>query len=340
MKQINHKTLKSLITKAYDKKLPLFIWGAFGIGKSAVVKSITQELGINFIDVRLSQLEPSDLRGLPTLQGNTTKWLPPSWLPSDKESKGILFFDEINLSPPSIQASCYQIILDRKLGDYELPNGWIVISAGNRIEDKASVFEIPTPLANRFLHTELLIPTIEDWCEWGLKNNMDNRVMAFLNFKPSRLFSFDSKSKDKSIPTPRSWDFCSKIINEVDSDEELELLVSSCVGEGTAIEFMAFHKLTKKIDVEDLLKNPKKIKDIKELDLKYSIISSITEYYRKHKDIKTIEKVFNVAEQFEIELGVLLLRFVKAIDETFFMKECLKSKETNNLLQQYSKYLV
>jgi len=340
MKQINHNTLKNLIKKSYEKKLPLFIWGSFGIGKSAIVKQITQELGINFIDVRLSQLEPSDLRGLPTLSGNTTKWLSPNWLPTDKDSKGILFFDEINLSPPSIQASCYQIILDRKLGDYNLPNGWIVISAGNRVEDKANVFELPSPLANRFIHTELLTPTIEDWSNWGLKNNIDSRIISFLNFKPSRLFNFDSKNKEKSIATPRTWEYCSIIINDIQEQEELELLVSSCVGEGVAIEFIAFNNLTRKIDIEEFFKNPKKIKEIKELDLKYSILSSITEHYRKHKDIKTIEKVFEIAEQFEIELGVLLLRFIKAIDETFFMKECLKSKETSKLLQQYSKYLI
>ena len=131
-KQVNHNRLEKIIKIAYKTKTPLFIWGATGIGKSQTIRRVAEnlakELGLEFsdneiedgkfgfVDVRISQFEPSDLRGLPDIQGEKTKWKPPSWLPRNPKGKGIIFFDELNLAPPSIQASAYQLILDRKIG--------------------------------------------------------------------------------------------------------------------------------------------------------------------------------------------------------------------------------
>ena len=164
---INHKQMERLIKLAYQRKQPIYVWGATGIGKSMTIKRVAKEIakdmGLNYnediskineegnfsvVDIRISQLDPSDLRGLPKIDNGNTKWLPPNWLP--RAGKGIIFFDELNLAPPSIQASAYQLILDRRLGEYILPEGWIIISAGNRLEDRANVFELPAPLKNRF----------------------------------------------------------------------------------------------------------------------------------------------------------------------------------------------
>ena len=342
MKQINHNELKKVLKHTYNKKLPIFIWGSFGIGKSTIVKDLAEEKQLSFIDVRISQLEPSDLRGLPKLDGEVTRWISPSWLPQDKDSKGILFFDEINLAPPSIQASCYQLILDRQLGEYKLPDGWVIISAGNRIEDKANVFELPTPLANRFLHLELKIPSVEEWTDWGIdnRNQMDSRVIAFLNFKPSALHSYDSKNRDKSIATPRTWEFCSKLIDDVTDEKELSIYSSSAVGEGVSVEFCAFNKLQRKIDVKDLIKNPHKVKEIKEIDLKYSVLSTITEYYKKNKKVDVLKSVVMICDNMEAEFGVLLLRLSKSVDKVFFTREAPKIKEFTELAKLSAKYLL
>src|SRR3990167_5748319 len=125
MKAVTHKQLREHIQMAYAKRIPLFVWGTFGIGKSQTIAWVAKELNLQFTDVRISQLDPSDLRGLPITSNGETRWLPPNWLPRDKNSKGILCFDELNLAPPSIQASAYQLILDRRLGDYILPDGWV-----------------------------------------------------------------------------------------------------------------------------------------------------------------------------------------------------------------------
>ena len=353
MRAVNHERLRGMIRVAYDKRIPLFVWGTMGIGKSTAIRNmaidLAKDLKLNFsekdiqdgkfgfVDVRVSQLEPSDLRGLPSMSDGTTKWLPPSWLPSNPDSKGILFFDELNLALPSIQASAYQLILDRKLGDYNLPDGWVIISAGNRIEDKARVFELPSPLANRFIHIELAIPDKDEWYVWGSKNKIDGRILAFVQFKPSMLFNFNPSNKDKSFATPRSWYFCSKIIEGVEDEDMLLELVSSAVGEGTALEFLAFTRLKKQIDIKNILNNPKEVAKIKELDMKYTIISAIIEEYRKDK--KLIEKIAVLCDYLEAEFGILILRFLKMEDNDYFKKNIVKASNWKKLSDKYVTFL-
>lgn len=350
--QVNHNELKEQIKICYETKTPIFIWGTTGIGKSTLLKDTAREIAksegleltengdknsFGFIDIRISQLEPSDLRGLPSIKDDKTKWLIPNWLPTEKDSKGILFFDELNLSPPSIQATAYQLILDRRLGDYKLPSGWVIISAGNRVEDKCNVFEMSSALSNRFTHSELMIPDKDLWLDWALKNEIDNRIIAFLQFKPSVLFNFDSKNKDKSFPTPRSWAFCSKLIKEKTDKKILNILVSSAVGEATATEFMAFLRLQNKIDIKEILKNPKQVSKITEIDLKYVLLGTIAEYYRKDK--KLLEKSFELCIYLEPEFAVLLLRFLKGINQNHFSKTIITNKQGKELLSKYSDIL-
>ncbi len=342
MRTIKHKELKTFLKETYDKKIPTFIWGTMGIGKSTIVRDVAKEMGLDFVDVRISQLEPSDLRGLPSVANGETKWLPPSWLPK-KNTKGILFFDELNLAVPSIQASCYQLILDRKLGDYELPEGWEIISAGNRIEDKANVFEMPSPLANRFVHVELAVPNVEEWCNWAFDKQIDSRIITFLNWKESRLYAFDAKYKEKSFATPRTWEYVSKLIKDVSYDENSEMLstlIASAVGEGVSTEMTAFMKLQRKIKAEEILESPKKVKNITELDLKYSMLSSISEYFNKHKKKETIKQVMGVVNELDAEFGILLLRLCKGVDTSFFMNNIRDIPQWKDVSQKYAKYLI
>jgi len=352
---INHKELQEQVKISYETKTPIFIWGTTGIGKSETIRNTASEIAkdnglemtensndegkFGFLDIRISQLEPSDLRGLPVqdLASGTTKWLIPNWLPRNANSKGIIFFDELNLSPPSIQAVAYQLILDRRIGDYVLPKDWVVISAGNRAEDKCNVFEMSSALCNRFLHTELNIPDKDEWCDWALNNNIDGRILAFLQFKPSSLFKFDNKSKDKAFPTPRSWYFCSKLISNKTDNRLLQRLVSSAVGEATSIEFQAFLRLQNKINLNEILKNPKLIERIEEIDLKYVLLGTIAEKYKKDKTI--LEKCFPICEYLEPEFAILLLRFLKAIHTTQFKQVILKNAKGKELLKQYADIL-
>jgi MoxR-like ATPase len=115
--------ITKVVNKLIAQKLPVFIWGPPGIGKSSIVKQIATSQELEFLDLRLSLLDPTDLKGIPFFNAETKEgvWAKPSFLPSDTGSKGILFLDEINTAPPAVQASAYQLILDRKVGEYELP---------------------------------------------------------------------------------------------------------------------------------------------------------------------------------------------------------------------------
>jgi hypothetical protein len=358
MKQINHKELVDIIKLACETKVPAFVWGAPGIGKSESIreaaKQVAKGLKLQFneggeitdenftiVDQRLSQMDPSDLRGLPyvTKDGHT-KWAYPSWLPT--KGKGILLFDEINLAAPLVQSSAYQLILDRKLGDYTMPEGWSLVAAGNRAEDKAYTFEMAAPLCNRFTHFELACPAVDDWVEWALEAGVDSRIVTFLKFKPAMLYKFDSKLKDcKAFPTPRSWArYCSPMIQGNQDYRELLSIISGAVGEGVATEMLAYIKLTKTIDLDDLLLHPEKAAEITGVDLKYSLVSALAE--RVRKDHKTmLPKICKVVEHMEAEFAILSLRFVRAtLGPTVLANMIRDDKTVATVLKKYVKYLV
>lgn len=226
-----------------------FLWGPMGIGKSDVVRQIADALGVGFIDLRAVLLDPVDLRGLPYREDETTRWATPEFLP--REGEGILFLDELNSAPPLVQAACYQLILDRKLGEYEVPKGWHVLAAGNRKNDRGVTFKMPAPLANRLIHIDFEVDN-KDWERWALDNDVRTEVIAFLRFKPDLLFAFEPN--EKAFPTPRSWAFVSDVLKSnmpVIGDEtgaSIEhQMIAGCVGEGAAAEFMGFLRVYRQL---------------------------------------------------------------------------------------------
>ena len=163
------------------ERVPLHIWGACGVGKSQIVAQVANDLDYDFLDVRAVQLDPVDLRGLPRIAADQTEWVPPKFLPTT--GKGILFLDELTSAPQMTQAGCYQLVLDRKLGEYVLPDGWVVIAAGNPASERGVHFAMPRPLRNRFVHLDLE-PDLDDWCRWAVKAQVRPEIIAFLRFKP------------------------------------------------------------------------------------------------------------------------------------------------------------
>jgi MoxR-like ATPase len=225
-----------------DLKLAVMLWGAPGVGKSSIVAQVAASQHLEFIDVRLSQLAPTDLRGLPVPEDGVARWFPPEFLP--RTGKGILFMDEINMAAPTMQGIAQQLILDRKVGSYTLPQGWFVWAAGNRREDRASVFEMPAPLANRFLHLEVRAD-LESFKRYALERGLNERIVAFLSFRPNLLHALDSKSP--AWASPRSWEMASKLL-------AANLEIAPAVGEGAAAEFAAFEKVYAALpDLEPIL---------------------------------------------------------------------------------------
>lgn len=222
--------LTPYLSRLVERKLQisLMLWGPPGIGKSSIVSDVAQQNGLQLVDLRLSQLAPTDLRGLPVAENGLSRWFPPEFLPTGGE--GILFLDEINMAPPSMQGIAQQLILDRKVGSYRVPEGWFIWAAGNRKADRAAVFEMPSALANRFIHLDL-VPDFDSFKAWGLRVGLSEQVLAFLAFRPSLLHQIDAQRP--AWPSPRSWVMADQL-------RCVDLSVEPAVGLGAAGEFEAF----------------------------------------------------------------------------------------------------
>lgn len=252
-----HEALHALI----GERVPLHIWGACGVGKSQIVQQVADDLGYDFLDVRAVQLDPVDLRGLPRITGDQTEWIPPKFLPTS--GRGILFLDELTSAPQMTQAACYQLVLDRRLGEYSLPDGWVVIAAGNPASERGVHFSMPRPLRNRFVHLELE-PDLDDWCKWAIRAHVLPEIIAFLRFKPELLLTTDSTSDANCWPTPRSWEMASRVLSGVahhstlsgTSEFEAQLL-DGTVGRAAASELVAFLRLFRELpSIDEILLNP------------------------------------------------------------------------------------
>jgi len=199
----------------HGQHTPVMLWGPPGVGKSQMVALVAQQHGMPVIDIRLSQMEPSDLRGIPFRVEDRVEWAVPSMLPDAGRhgSQGILFLDEITSVPPSVSAAAYQLILDRRLGAYTVPDGWAIFAAGNRQGDRGVTYTMPAPLANRFSHFEVDI-NLDDWVAWAYANGIDARLIAFLRFRPELLFEFDPAHNPVAFPSPRSWEFAHRALQK------------------------------------------------------------------------------------------------------------------------------
>ena len=203
------------------ERVPLHIWGPCGVGKSQIVGQVAADLDFSFLDVRAVQLDPVDLRGLPRIAADQTEWVPPKFLPTS--GKGILFLDELTSAPQMTQAGCYQLVLDRKLGEYVLPDGWVVVAAGNPASERGVHFAMPRPLRNRFVHLELEAD-LNDWCNWAVKARIRPEIIAFLRLKPELLHAGDTAADANAWPTPRSWEMASNVLSGVAKRRNAALL--------------------------------------------------------------------------------------------------------------------
>jgi len=184
----------------------VYLWGSPGLGKSSIVKQAAGSLGLGLVDVRATLLDPVDLRGLPRLDGDRAIWCPPAFLPRDGE--GALFLDELAQAAPLVQAAFLHLTLDRRVGEYELPDGWSVVAASNRSEDRAGTHRLISPLLNHFVHLDLEVSN-EDWQTWAVANAIVPEVRAFLHNRPGLLAQFDATSNPHAFPTSptktRTW---------------------------------------------------------------------------------------------------------------------------------------
>ncbi len=305
---------------------PVMLWGPPGVGKSQIVAQVGQRHAIPVIDLRLSQMEPSDLRGIPFREGNLVEWAIPAMLPDTQRHgpQGILFLDEITSAVPSVSAAAYQLILDRRLGDYRVPEGWAIFAAGNRQGDRGVTYTMPAPLANRFSHFEVEL-NLDDWVAWAYQHHLDERIIGFLRFRPELLFKFDPAHNPVAFPTPRSWEFAHRALQKFANSPKLLLnTLQACVGTAAGIELKAFiDHLDQMPDIDAILRG-ETVKTPKEVDLQYAVASALVgraiRAQRSPQALQSYGYILNYAKALPLrEMGVMLVSdMLRAVGEPLF----------------------
>ncbi len=301
-----------------DSDTPVFIHGSPGIGKSYIVADIAEKKNLELVDVRLSQMDPVDLRGVPSIKGDQTVWMPPVFFPKDMDSKGILFLDELNSAPPSVQAAIYQLVLNRKMGEYELPKNWRILCAGNRVSDRGVVFRLPTPLANRMVHLHVQA-RFEDFKLFAIKNSVHSFVVGFLGFRPD-LLSTEPVVEDDANPafaTPRSYEMLSNILKNSTDINKITPIIYGTIGYSAGIEFTSYVKVYEELpDVAAVYEGHYPLID-KQPALLYALVSALVEYFDGSEQHK--EHLFGFSETLPTEFGVMLVKDVIVKDESLAM---------------------
>jgi hypothetical protein len=312
---------RSALRVAFRVKRPVFIWGPPGIGKSEIVADLAAEMGGICIDLRMAQMEPTDIRGIPFFNKDNGKmdWAPPIDLPDNEFAKQfpivVLFLDEMNSAPPAVQAAGYQLILNRRVGKYVLPDNVVIVAAGNRDSDKGVTYRMPMPLANRFLHLEMR-SDFNSWQAWAVNKGIHKDVVGYLSFAKQDMYDFDAKSSSRAFATPRSWCFVSDLLQDENiSDDDLFNLVAGAVGDGLAVKFSAHRKVAGRMpNPEDILSGKVTTLDVKEISAMYSLTVAMCYSLKEAISNKTDSKKFHVMadnffkyimENFETELVVM-----------------------------------
>jgi len=318
---MNISNLKVAIQAAYARKQPVMIWGDPGVGKSSAVKQAANDSKVELLDLRLSLLEPVDLRGYLSSHNGVGKWIASPLLPV--KGKGYLFLDELVQSTPSMQGCASQLILDRRIGEYRLPDGWCVIAAGNKASNRAATHAMPTHIANRFIHLNVEVD-VPAWITWALAANIDIRIVAFIKWQSTMLHAFDPQAKTLAFPSPRSWEFVSNMLAAGLPAEVLHDFIKGAVGDGAAAAFIAFMQVCDKLpSIDSIMLNPSTAVIPTEMSVLYAVVSSLAT--RASADnIGKIATYFNriTDESARPEFSILAMKAISAADSSRTKKIC------------------
>jgi MoxR-like ATPase len=254
-------TAKSALIEQYAdpvlRRRATMLWGPRGVGKSSVVRQVAEQHGVPLVDLRLTTIEPVDIRGAiyaDDVQGQTV-WFPPEFLPGADQPAGILFLDELTAADQRLQISAYSLILDRKVGHYRLPDGWLVVAAGNASFHGAVSHDMGTALADRLFHFNVQT-VIDAFLDHALAHRFAPEVMAYLRVRPDRLDDTQAQlAADHLVgASPRGWEDVSNVLKSRLSDEARRVFVQGRIGAANAAEFFGvLRELQAAVDVLQLL---------------------------------------------------------------------------------------
>ena len=308
--------LADLIVTSYNdpamRRRTLFFIGASGVGKSASVYQAAEKLNIPVVDLRLSDREPCDLRGLPSVVNDRTVWNVPAFFPTEDEPCGILFVDEITSAPPAMQAVAYQIALEHRIGDKTLPEGWMVIAAGNRANDRGVTFQMAAPLLNRMIQVEV-DTVLDDWIEYAAQSGVRPEVMAFVSDRPDLLHKFTKDDYGKQFPSPRSWFAASDVLNlNLPANLRVEMLVGA-IGHEAALSFEQFMRVWETMpSLERIENDPDAVPVPDELNVRYCVAMGLSARLNK----QNFGNVYRYLARMSREFQTLVVKLAYQRDRT------------------------
>ena len=324
MQSVTLSQLTSLLPVYWKLKLPVFFWGTAGSAKSSTVHRFVEKRDLGFIDLRVSQLDPVDVRGLPDIDGDSATWRPFDCFPNAERDgeQGILLLDEFNSGVPTVQCSLYQLLFDCKIGNYKLPDGWVVWACGNRSEDNGVTFDVPAPNANRFANHVHVDPTVDDFDRTDIRDE----VIGFLYFRPELLFSYSGDATDMAFGSMRTWTYLSRLIDAweevngvIDHRKPTELFrktVQNAVGEGEGTEFIAYLDCHGRMpNLNAIISNPEEGEVPTEMSVMWAVIAGLISHF--DADHELAGRILRYSLKLSPEFAIVLARQCQKIDSEF-----------------------
>lgn len=312
------KLLRELHANA-KADIPTMLWGPPGVGKSQITYQFAEELGAKMFELRANLFDPVDVRGglkVVEQQDGTyrTKYgIPEDYPDTNYQGPVVVFIDELPNAPKATQNALLQLILDKKLGTYKLPPQTILIAAGNRAADRASVSEMPTPVRNRFAHYEIGVD-LDDWVHWALKKGVDSTLIGFIRYRGiEHLHNMDTK--ENAFPTPRTWEMVNRKLPTMDpGDKEAQVVgISALVGNGVAGEFIAYRDVESQMpNIDEIIAEPKKAAVPKETSVLWAVCGALA----SRADTKTFDPIVDYIERMPAEYKIVAIRDSIAKDKT------------------------
>jgi len=383
----DHKDLYYMLEDCERASQPLMVWGASAIGKSSVVRNYgmarAESMGRTFstwhalskadkqrmysdaefrksmyilYDNRAAGNDQTDDKGIPNLQSpDYLVWVQNLILNvfAAPETEGILFYDEITLAPPSVLNAMYMPIHDRAVGDIAFNDSVFVVCAGNRVEDRAFVQDMPWPLRMRMCHFELHHASPKEQVDWFMKNGVDNRLIAFFSAHTEYLFTgpgtvgWKSDTSERTASMPRTIEALSDFISTLEYPKHASRIRNGAcgwLGTNVGTFFVKFLDRAKELDLDEYLTDPKLAKDLCGLDEKYGLISLATSRYGNTKDAKKrkalLAKIFDLYEFIDAELGILMIRMMYEKNPNVFKKDVPSCKKWVKIAKNVGKYIL
>ncbi len=308
--KINTTQLVTCLKRCMQQHIVPMIHGSPGIGKSDVVNSLAKSLNLVLIDWRGSSADPTDLAGFPCLDGEKATYLPFDTFPiaTDNmipETNGwLLFADELNSAPISVQKAMYKLILDKMVGNHKLHPKVYIVAAGNLSTDGALINTLPTTLQSRMAHFEVAVCN-DTWNRWAIAAGIDHRVISFIAWMPNLLHKFSPKHTNHTFPCPRTWEMASKLIKGHELDPVDLLLLTGVLSEGPAREFKAYAEVYKDLaHIKDIIANPTAIAIPTEPSTKFGMASHIAH----NMTLDNASVLMEFVTRLPLEYQVILIR--------------------------------